>query len=169
MDTVAEVVAEAAAVVVAEATASNAGSLATGLASVPPVGLTVVVVAATLAATATTVEVIDMVEVTAMAVAAGEAVTAEVAAAIVMGIVPGVPTVRTEGHMPETVVQITVVRGTVAAAVTVMQVATDMPAPVEARPGTRGVAPETVRGLMTDPVGDPVVTMIVIENTDKDF
>jgi hypothetical protein len=71
--------------------------------------------------------------------------------------------------MPETAVQITGVRGTVAAAVIVMQVAIDMPAPVEARPGTREAAPETVRGLMTDPVGDPVVTMIVIEYTDEDF
>lgn len=97
-----------------------------------------------------------------MAVEEGEAVTAEVVAAIVTVTARGARIVRTEVHMLETVVQITAVTGTVAEAVTVMQVATGMPALEEARHGTRA-APETDQGLMTDPVVDPVVMMIVIE------
>lgn len=107
-----------------------------------------------------------MAEVTAMAVAEVEAVMAEAAVAIVMGTVLEVPIGRMEGHMPETAAgQIMAVTGTVAAvAVTVMQVATDMPVLVEVHHGTRQAAPETGLGLMTGPVGDPVAMMIVIEN-----
>jgi hypothetical protein len=166
VDTVVEVVAEAAVVVAEVATASSAASLVTGLASAPLVGVTVVVVAATPAATATTVGAIDMAEVTATAVAEGEVVTAEAAAAIVTGIVQEAQIGRTEVRMPEKAVQTTAVTGTVAAAVTVMQVATDMPVLEEAvLHVTRQAAPGTDPDLMTGPVGDPVVTMIVIDET----
>lgn len=57
VDMVAEVVAEVVVVAaVEEVTASNAVSLATGLASAPLVGVTAVAVVATRAATVTTVE-----------------------------------------------------------------------------------------------------------------
>lgn len=105
----------------------------------------------------------DMVEVTGTAAEAGEVVTVEAVAATATGTAQGDLTVRTEGPMLETVVQIMAVRGTVAEAVTVTQGVTDTPAPEAARPGTRA-APETDPDLMTGPVVDPVGTMIVIEN-----
>lgn len=104
--------------------------------------------------------------VTAMAVAEGEVVMAEAAAAIVTGTVLEARIGRTEVHMPEKAVQTTAVTGTVAAAVTVMQVAIDMPVPEEAvLHVTRRAAPGTDPDLMTGPVGDPVVTMIVIDES----
>lgn len=111
-----------------------------------------------------------MAEVTATAVVEGEVVTAEAAAAIVTGTVQEARIGRTEVHMPEKAVQTTAVTETVAAAVTVMQVATDMPVPEEAvLHVTRPAAPETGPDLMIGPVGDPVVTMIVIDETVDNF
>lgn len=97
-----------------------------------------------------------------MAVAEVVAVTAVVVAAIVTVTAQGVRIVRTEGLIPERVVLTTVVTGTAAEAVTVTQVGTAMPVPGEARHDLRE-APETDRGLMTGPVVDPEVMMIVIK------
>lgn len=170
VDMVAEVVvvvvvveeAEAEALVAVVVTASSADCLATGPANAPLVGVTAVGVAATLVVIDTTVEATDMAEVIVMAVVEVVAVTAVVEAAIVMVTARGVRTVRMEAPMPERVVLITVVKGTAAEAVTGTQVVTAMPVPEEARPVTREV-PETDQGLMTGPVVDPEVMMIVIE------
>ena len=110
---------------------------------------------------------IGMAEVIVMGVVEVVVATVVVVAAIVMVTDLGARIVRTEGLMPERVVLTTVVIGTASEAVIVTQVVIAMPVLGEAlgerRHDTREV-PEIDRVLMTGPVVDLEVMMIVTEN-----